>query len=409
MRWRSGSRSSGERSAALPSGFSALWAITALSNLGDGVRKAALPLLVVTLTRDPALVAGLTAAIYLPSLLLGLQAGAIVDRLDRRVILLGASSAQVGVLVLLTAAVLAGVASVLLVFGAVFLLGTAEALHENAAHAVLPSLVGDAALERTNSRLLVTDITMKEFIGPPLGGAAFALLALAPFAANAGLAACAALVVLLALPRRPPPPKAASLPLRREIREGLSWLARHRLLRTLVGTAALHDFVTGAWEAVLVLLALEQLGISGASYGLLLTAGAVGGLLGGAAAPRLAAALGTSRALGAAMLCSGVAQVVMITPNRAIAAAGLAASSATYSILNVIEASLRQRLVPDELRGRVNSALRTICYGAAALGALAGGLLAENAGVRAVFIAGAPVPIVLSLLVLRVTQQELRA
>jgi MFS family permease len=389
--------------------FWAFWGANTLANLGDGMRKAALPLLAAALTRDARLVAGLTAAIYLPSLLVGLPAGAIADRMDRRKLMIWTNGGRAAVLGLLAGALVVDAASIWLLYLVALIFGVAEALHDNAARALLPTVVDHTNLERANGRLVAAEVVTNEFVGPLVGGALFAMALAAPFALNAGLSAlAAALLALVAVSFGSRPGAGERQPLWADVREGLRWLAGHRLLRTLIGVAAVHDFVTAAWEAVLVLLALERLGVTTAGFGLLLAASAAGGLLGGLAAARVGARMGVVRTLSASLLLAGAAQLALgLAGGPLVAGLALASVSAVYATWNVLSVALQQRLVPGELLGRVNGVLRTMSLGAATLGALTGGLLATGAGVRAPFIAGALVPAILALVVARVASVEL--
>jgi MFS family permease len=134
--------------------FQKLWMASAVSNLGDGLRLAALPLLAATLTRDPGLVAGLTVMLWLPWLLLALVAGAVVDQVDRRRLMAAAQGLRMMVVALLGVAVWMGWAGLPLLYAVAFLLGTAETLFDTASQAIIPSVVAPPQLERANARLI---------------------------------------------------------------------------------------------------------------------------------------------------------------------------------------------------------------------------------------------------------------
>ncbi|WP_159061308.1 MFS transporter, partial [Streptomyces europaeiscabiei] len=149
--------------------FRWLLASAAASNAGDGITRTLLPLLVVAHHPDPAAVAGLTAVNMLPWLLFALPAGVLVDRADRRRIVLGSNAVR--------AAALAGAAFVLaqdrplgLLYALAFVLGIAETLADTAAPAMLPRLVDERHLERANGRLSATQIVLNETAGPPVAG-----------------------------------------------------------------------------------------------------------------------------------------------------------------------------------------------------------------------------------------------
>ena len=153
--------------------FAKLWTANAVSNLGDGVTLVAGPLLAASLTRDPRLVAGLAVAQRLPWLLFSLVSGALVDRLDRRLLMVRVDAARCVAVGLLGVAVLADAASLPLLYVVFFALGTAETLFDNAAVSILPAVVPRAQLARANGRLLGAQMVANELVAPPLGGLLF--------------------------------------------------------------------------------------------------------------------------------------------------------------------------------------------------------------------------------------------
>jgi Na+/melibiose symporter-like transporter len=378
------------RAAALDHRFWRLLTATALSNLGDGVRVAAFPLLAAALTRDPVLVGGLAVAQYLPWLVFGLVAGALADRLDRRALMWTVNTARTLLLAAFTVLVAGGEATLPSLYAVAFLLGVGETLYDNAAQAAVAAIVAPDQLERANSRLVAAEVTGNELAGPALGAWLFGVAAVLPFATNTGTLAVAVLLVVsitgMFVPAAPPGPRAS---LRHEIGEGLRWLWAHRPLRTMTGLGVVLAFADAAAFSLLVLYNLEVLRLGSAAFGLLLAAGAVGGVLGGLTAPAVARALGTTHALALAVALTGVGHVVLGLAGRpVVAGAMLAVSSAAFGIWNVISVSLRQRLASDRLLGRVSSAYRTLVVGAVPVGALAGGALAAATDLRVPYLAG---------------------
>ena len=362
-----------------PTRFARLWAAVGISNLGDGVAAAALPLLAAALTRDPVLVAGLTVAQQLPWLLLALPAGAIADRSDRRVLMWrtdavrGLALAAFGLLVVLDQGSLA------LLYVLAFALGVGETLFDTAYRSLLPSLVANEELERANARLYGAEIVANRFAGPPLGGLLFAAAASAPFLLDAGTFLLAAIAVFaIGGSFRPPAVATGATPIRIAVREGLRWLAAHRLLRSLAVVVSVWHLVWAAGNAILVLYAQELLGMGSAGFGILLAAGAIGSLVGTAVAARLAESLGRRRALAGSVALAALAQVgFAVTSSPVTAAIALGVSGTCAVVWNVITVALRQRLAPDALLGRVNGAYRFAAMGAVALGAVMGGVLAS--------------------------------
>jgi hypothetical protein len=175
-----------------------LWTASAVSNLGDGATLVAGPLLAATLTRDPRLVAGLADAQRLPWLLFSLVSGALVDRLDRRLLMVRVDAVRCAAVGLLGVAVLADAATLPLLYGVFFALGTAETLFDNAAVSIVPAVVPKDRLATANGRLLGVQMVANELVAPPLGGLLFATAAAVPFLLDAGsFAAAAALVAAM--------------------------------------------------------------------------------------------------------------------------------------------------------------------------------------------------------------------
>lgn len=156
-----------------------LWAARVVSNLGDGITPVAGPLLAASLTRDPVLVAGLSFVQRVPWLLFPLVSGALVDRLDRRRTMGMVDVLRAALIGLLGLAVLGGFADLPLLYVVFFLLGTTETLFDNAAQAIMPSVVRREQLEKANGRLFAAEIVSNQFAGPPLGGFLFGVAAAA--------------------------------------------------------------------------------------------------------------------------------------------------------------------------------------------------------------------------------------
>jgi MFS family permease len=251
-----------------------------VSNLGDGVTLVAGPLLAASLTRDPRLVAGLAVAQRLPWLLFSLVSGALVDRLERRRLMVRVDAARAVAVGLLGVAVLADVATLPLLYAVFFALGTAETLFDNAAVSILPAVVPREELARANGRLLGAQMVANELVAPPLGGLLFATAAAVPFLLDAGTFAAAAVLVaaMSGRFRVERPEGAVPTTLRGEIAEGVRWLARHRLLRILAVAIALMNLTLSATLSISVLYAQDRIGLGSVGYGLLLSSVAVGGI-----------------------------------------------------------------------------------------------------------------------------------
>lgn len=381
-----------------------LWTAAGISTLGDGVREAALPLLAASLTRDPGTVAAVTFAGRLPWLLFSLMSGAVVDRVDRRRVMWTVDSGRALVMTGLAAAVLFDATSIPLLVIVAFVLGTGETLFDNAAQSFLPSVVARDQLEEANSRLYAAQISSQEFVGPPVGSILFAAAMAAPFFLDAGsfVVAVALVLGIRSRPRTPRPAAADRTRIWTEIGEGLRWLWRHRLLRTLALMLGMWNLLTTASAAVFVLFATEELHVSTAGYGLLFSAGAVGSIAGSILATRIIRGVGAGRALLTAVVVSGLAYfVVALTSNAYLVGAMGAIGGLLGVVWNVITVSLRQAIIPDELLGRVNSVYRFLGWGMMPIGAALGGVVASAFGLRSTYWIGGAVLLAMALVTFR--------
>jgi MFS family permease len=372
--------------------FWQLWSASTLSNLADGLVKIALPLVAVTVTDSPALVAGVALAVTLPWLPFALPVGALVDRVDRRAAMLMANVIRAAAVAALAVTVVLGLdssaAAIWALYLVALLVGTAEVVYDTSAQSILPQLVPRDRLPRANGRLFAAELTANEFVGPPLGGLLVAAGIAAAFATPAALWAAAVGVLLLlrggfAVPRREP------TTLRADVAEGLRYLWRHRLLRTLATMTGLFNFATNATFAVFVLYAVgpdSAMRLTEAAFGVLFATIAAGSLVGSLLAEPIIRRLGRPRSLALSVL-GGAATVgtPALTTNPLVIAAAFLAGGLTVALWNVVTVSLRQRITPDRILGRINSSYRLVAFGTRPLGAAAGGLLGELLGLRAVF------------------------
>jgi len=367
-----------------------LWWANAISSTGDGAFVAALPLLAVTISRDPRLVAVVTAAGFFPWMVLSLPAGALVDRYDRATLMWRAQAAQAAVVAAVAVLVIFRIANIAVLGLAGLLLGSAEVVFSNAAQAVLPDLVPPELLARANGSQQVSLTVGETFLGPPAGSLLFAVAAALPFGLDAlSFAGSAAQLARLprgsrAAGREAGQPKVA---IRARIAEGLRWLYRHRLLRVVAVLLGVFNFGNQMGQAVLVLLATQTLHVGTRGYGLLLAVTAVGSVAAGLVSPAVTRWLG----LLPSLIIAGAADATVLTglglaPDPAVAALMLAGQGFAVTMWNVVTVSLRQQVVPAHLLGRVNSVYRMLGWGLMPLGALAGGFVAHAAGLRAPYV-----------------------
>ena len=378
-------------SAVLPKAFHRLWAASCISYLGDGVYLAALPLLAASLTRDPFTLGLVASGALLPSLFFSLPGGALVDRWDRRRTMLIADLARGALLAVPAVAMLLGWAGVQLLIVVAFCLGTAQIFFDTASSAYLPQLLDRDVdlLQQATARKFGAQTVASEFVGPPVGSLLFALSRAVPFLANA-LSFLASGVLIRTLPSQPVTPRTAKASLAAEIREGVAFVVRNRILLASALRFGMGNVAFMAGDAVLVLFARENLHLGNFGYGVLLTAQAVGGLAGTVLARLLGKWL---RIGGALILTAGVeafAQLCLgLSTNAVEGALALIVTGAAMAATMVLGPSISQAIVPPALNGRVSATNRLFAFGSAPLGAALGGYLGSVAGLRAPFLIGA--------------------
>lgn len=365
-----------------------MWTASTISNLGDGVVLAALPLLAASVSDDPAAVAGMTAAGTLPWLLFGLVAGAVVDRVDRVRLMRAVDIVRAITLIVVALTVAADQASLPLLYLCVFALGTAETLFDSAAMAVLPAVVPAEELETANGRLFGAQLAANSFVGPPLGGLLFAAAAALPLFVDAATFLLSAVVLLTV--RVTTLERSLSQSVMADVAEGLRFIWSHAAIRAFAIGAGVVNLAFTAANAILVLFARQELGLRGTGFGLLLAGGAVGGVAGTVVAGRVARALGRRTAVLASVVgFAGSLALLAATSTPVVAGVALAGFGLCGEVWNVIAVSYRQSVVPERLLGRVMATYRVIAYGAFPVGAVLGGGLAQAAGLRAGIAAGA--------------------
>lgn len=377
------------RDLAANAGMTTLWSLrnyrllfsaSAISNLGDGVSALAFPWLATLITRDPMLIAMVAFATRLPWLLFSIPAGVWTDRMDRRRLMVQADLVRMlltfGVVAVILSAPEFPVADAELYIAAIsvlaFLLGSAEVLRDNAAQTVLPAVVSPDQLERANGQIWSIEQIMGSFVGPPLAGLLIATAVPAPFVLDAATFALAAgLVWCMAIAPRLQPKRRSWLV---EAREGITWLRGHRVILQLAVMLGLMNAVSLMTLTVLILFSQEILNLGAAGHGMLLTAGAAGGVAGGLLCPNIAARLGRRPALLVSLILLAASLVVIgLASSVWLVAFALFVEMFAALLWNVVTVAYRQRLIPDDLLGRVNSLYRFFGWGMMPFGALIGG------------------------------------
>jgi MFS family permease len=353
-----------------------LFGAITLSNAADGIRLVAFPWLAATLTRDPLMVAGVAAAGQLPWLVVSVHAGVIIDRVNRRVLIVASQLVHLGIGVLLTLLVLSGDITVAALLSLAALTGCAEVVYDTTAQTVLPSLVPRSQVTRASGYLVGAEVSTQTMIGRPLGGLLAGLGVATAFLAQAVLALGAA-VALLLIPagtfRRSRPTPAS---ITEDLRDGLRWLWAHRLLRDVGIVVAVSNVAYGATIAVFVLFAQEMLGVGALGFAVLGGCLAGGGVLGSVAAGSIAARLGERGTFLLVILATAAAfATIGISSNAVLVGSMLALIAAGFTIWEAVWRGMRIRFVPDHLLGRVTSLLRWLEMGPFPLASLLGGAL----------------------------------
>ncbi|GIG55706.1 hypothetical protein Lfu02_00780 [Longispora fulva] len=358
-------------------GTTALVAATAVSVTGDGILLAAAPLLAASLTRDPLAIAAVTAAGFAPWLLIGLPAGALVDRWNRKAVMIGADLVRAAVLATMVALLWTGAMNMPVLVAAILVIGVASCLFEPASHAILPALVSrePARLAAINAKLWSADTFGRALAGPPLGSATFAAAPALPFGLDLVSFLISAALLTRVRPAHVEP--AARTTIRAAVVEGVTYLMRHPMLRSLAMGMTGYNLGYNVAAGVLVLYAQDVLHVTTAGYGLLLAVGAIGAVAAGPLAPKIIGRR-TPRQIYAAAYALQAAcwALVVATANPWVTAAALALLSVGSGVTTINSASIRQRLTPDTMLGRITAATRLLGIGSAAIGALLGGTIA---------------------------------
>ncbi|GAA3802100.1 MFS transporter [Sphaerisporangium flaviroseum] len=368
--------------------FRLLWIGETTSGFGSTLTSVALPLVAIsTLHASTLVVALLTAATWLPWMIIGLPAGAWVDRLPRRPVMLVCDAASLLLFVSVPAAAWWGVLTIGQLLAVALLAGTAKVFFQTAYQVYLPAVVRDADLPEGNAKLQGGE-SAAQVVGPGVGG-----LIAQVFGAVTGLLADAVTFLvsglcLLAMRTReaPPAPPENRTTLRREIGEGMRFVARDPYLRVLTVFGAVSNLTLVGYQAILIVFLVREVGLGAGVVGGLIAATSLGGVIGAAGATRLVRRLGSARALLACeMIGAPFALLIpLTTPGAGLAFMVVGSLAVVAGVVtgNVIKSSFRQTYCPRHLMGRVSVSMQFVNYGTIPLGALLGGALGASIGIR---------------------------
>ncbi|MFC8801072.1 MFS transporter [Promicromonospora sp. NPDC057138] len=365
------------------------WLVSAswTSNIGDGIALAAGPLLVASQT-DSAFIVALAAMLQrLPWLLFGLWAGALADRLDRRVVVMVANALRAVVITVLCVFIATGTVSIAMVLTAMFLYGVAEVFADTTQQTLLPTLVPSADLGTGNQRLQAGFLTANQLVGPPLGAFLFAAGMVWPFAVQV---VCVALAVLLVSRIAAPPGTSftnvrdADSHIRKDIAEGLRWVWHHAPVRTLSIVILVFNITWAAPWGVLVKYSLDHLHMSEVGYGLLTTASALGGIVGMLVYGWLERHLNLATLIRVCLTLEVLTHGAFALTTTGWVAIAIMFEFGVYAFVwGTVSTTVRQRAVPKEFQGRVASINMICVFGGLVLGQAIGGVIAEQWGLVA--------------------------
>ena len=373
----------------LPLRYWLQFSASSISNIGDGLALAATPLLALRLTSDTRLIGAVSFASSLPWLVLTLPAGVIIDRIDRRTTMVVVNCLRAALYSTLAILASTNAMSIWVLISLMTAIGACEVVFDMTAQAILPAIVEKESLERANGLLYSAEMICNNFIGLPAGSWLFVIAVGTPFGLNAASFALAA-IIISRIPFRPDATQSNKevRQFRRDLLDGLTWLWRHRFIRLLALMLGCVNFAGALGAAIWVKYAADELGVTGSLYGVLLAILAIGSILGGMIGDRIASKLGRNTIVYAYVIFAIDGLIYALFPSIAVIACWMLFMGVASTTWNIVTVSLRQRLIPEQLFGRVNSVYRFIGTGSISLGSLVGGFIAHAFGLRAPYLAG---------------------
>lgn len=368
--------------------FLRMWGGQALSQFGAQITELAIPVLAVLLLHaTEAQVGHLNAAGLAAFLVIGLPAGAWIDRMRKRHVMIWADAVRAAALAAIPVLYLAGVLEMWHLYVVALVLGVATVFFDVSYQSIVPSLVAPSRIGEANGKLEATQ-QLAGLSGPAIAGWLVGILT-APVAilATVGTYVGSMVALLFTRDREDPNPPGERAPLRVEIAEGLRWVFGNPLLRRIVATTAISNLFSTITFTLVPIFYLRIVGLSPELMGLLFSLGSVGGLLGAALTPRIAARIGEARMIPASAIAFSLATLPMplaaALPLPAafalLAVQGFVMSLAVLAY-NVTQVTFRQRITPGRLLGRMNASIRFCVWGIMPLAALASGWLGGTMG-----------------------------
>lgn len=362
--------------------FKRLWSANIFTNLADGLGKTAFPLLAITLTRDPVLISIIGALTMLPWLLFAIPIGAIVDNVDRRLALATANSVRMLIAALLSVLIATDHVTIFWLYLITFVVGICEVFADTTSQSLIPVIVENKKLEKANSRMEMTFTVFQDFIGAPIGGLLYAAAIAAPFIANSlGFLVAAILCISIPLPKALATNRQASEKkgFIKDIKFGISYLFNHTQLRRIVIISTTIGFCWAFASSTMILYLVEDLGLNPKKFGFFLTFNGVIVLLGALMAPRTAKLIGRGLTLAMAIAASSVTILIQgLVPNIWWVLIPSALNAFWLPHWNILLMSTYQRMIPQQLYGRIHGARRTLIWGMMPIASFMGGLVAKT-------------------------------
>lgn len=369
-------------------------AASGLTNLADGIATLLWAWVASLLTRDPVLIACMALALRLPWFICAIPAGIITDRVDRKQLILsmdviravafGLAGFAVFMALPLRDAPTDGVSNLglyLTLMISAMIIGTAEVFRDNAAQTVLPAIVEDKDLERSNGRLWSVELIGQMLIGPALGAFLITLYLPFPFLMNA-LAFVLAFALVFNLKGKFKADHIRSN-WRDEFMQGFRFLKGASILRTFAWITGGWNLVTHMMMIALILHVQDNLDLNAQAYGIILAVSAVGGVIGGWLGEHVVRFLGPWRSAKWMLVASAISFLAIA---YAPSAWGLALALSFFELFgviwNTVSVSYRQRKIPGEILGRVNSLYRMVAWGMIPIGLILSGLIVDASKTR---------------------------
>ena len=376
--------------------FNRMWGASLASNLADGLLRTAAPLLAVTLTKSPVLISLMSALVMLPWLFFAIPIGGIVDRVDRRFLLAGSNAVRFLIAALLAISISTHTLTIYWLFLATFLIGICEVISDTTAQSLIPQIMTPTHYEKGNSRLQISETIVQNFIGAPISGFLYAIAIFLPFVFNsAGFAVAAILAMSIPIKFlqdiRMNEKKEVERDFIAEVKFGMRYLFEHKALWRLVTTTTIIGFFSSMASATSVLFIIEELHAKPTYFGLIMSVGGVGAILGGIAARHTSSKFGRGKALAFSILIGAASTILVgLVPNIYWLMAIDVVIGFTISQWNILLMSLYQSMIPNNLYGRIHGTRRTLVWGLMPIGSFIGGYVAKL-GLRVPFLFGGAV------------------